>query len=59
MGYDQSALHQSMNSGPLPHSGTGHLSPLEIIDQADDDLQLLQALEGLTLDTSGFEDALG
>ena len=33
-----------------------HLSPLEILDQADDDERLLAALEGLTLDTSGIED---
>ena len=31
------------------------LSPLEIIDQTDDDEKLLQALQGLTLD-SGLEE---
>ena len=30
--------------------GRRHFSPLEIIDQTDDDAKLLQALEGLTLD---------
>lgn len=29
---------------------TGNLSPLELLDQTEDDERLLQALEGLTLD---------
>ena len=39
----------------LKNKENGQLSPLEIIDQTDDDEKLLQALEGLTLD-SGLEE---
>ena len=38
------------------NSPPGGLSPLEILDQADDDERLLAALEGLTLE-SGPEDS--
>lgn len=34
------------------HPASGHLSPLELIDQIDDDEKLLQALEGLNLDSN-------
>ena len=33
------------------------LSPLEILDQADDDERLLAALEGLTLESGPEEDS--
>lgn len=44
-----------LSDGSSKNKENGHLSPLEIIDQADDDEKLLQALEGLTLD-SGLEE---
>jgi hypothetical protein len=37
------------SSSPTDHTN-GHFSPLELLDQAEDDEFLLKALEGLTLD---------
>ena len=42
---------QAVDCG-FAETGRRHFSPLEIIDQTDDDAKLLQALEGLTLDDS-------
>lgn len=49
-----SGSYSSSNSCPVAgeYPASGHMSPLEMIDQIDDDERLLQALEGLTLDSN-------
>jgi len=46
----------SINSCPVTATVNGHLSPLEIIGQTDDDERLLQALEGLTLESGVLDE---
>ena len=48
--------HQSLKDSSPTDNANGHFSPLELLDQAEDDEFLLKALEGLTLDLDNGTD---